>query len=237
MAPAVALVSALALAACGDDEGANEDYAEFCDAELALEQTANGDDQEAIVAAGEALLAASPDDETRAKVQSTLDAFMALEGPPDDAFNEAYGEVLAVVKDNCGFNEVDLVGKEYSFEGAPDEVDAGPTVFTFANEGEEYHEVAIMKRVDGDETPVMDLLMMDEEEAMALVQPVGGAFAAPGSTGYTAIDLEPGKYVMVCFLPEGSTEEAFQEMMTSGEEPEGDPHAMHGMTAEFEVTA
>ena len=235
MTPAVALAGVLALAGCGDDEGASEEYEEFCANDLALEHALATEDMEAAQTAMADLVESAPDDDARDKAQATIDAFGALQGPPDAAFNETYGDLMAIVKDNCGFNEVAIEATEYSFSGVDDELDAGPTVVTFDNTGDEYHEVAIMRRVDGDETPIMDLLAMDEEEAMGLVEPVGGAFAGPGVTSYTLVDLEPGNYVMVCFLPEGATQEAFDEMMAGGAEPDGQPHAMHGMTDEFEV--
>jgi hypothetical protein len=236
-APIIALVSGLALAGCGDDEGASEKYNEYCANELAVEQAIAVEDMEAMEAAAAALIESAPDDDAREAAQAAIDAAAGLEGPPDAAFNETYGEMIDIIKDNCGYGEVDVEAKEYSFSGIGDEVDAGPTVITFDNEGEEYHELLIMKRVEGDETPVTDLLAMEQDEVMQFVQPAGMAFAGPDTTGYTVVDLEPGKYVVVCFLPEGATQEAFDEMMAGGAEPEGDPHAMHGMTDEFEVTS
>jgi len=232
----IALMGVIALAGCGDDEGASEEYAEFCDAELAMEEATMGEDEAAVGAAAEALVEASPNDETREKVQATLDAFGALQGPPDAAFNETYGEMMAIVKDNCGFAEMDVTAEEYSFSGVDDEYDAGAAVVTFENEGEEFHEFLVMRRVDGDETPVIDLLSMAQEEAQTHVTEAGGAFAGPGQTSYTALDLEPGNYIVACFIPQGATQEAWDEMMAGGAEPDGAPHAMEGMTAEFEVT-
>ena len=111
------------------------------------------------------------------------------------------------------------------------------TVITFSNVGSEFHEMAIMRRNEGTDAPVDELLMLPQEEASALVTNVGGAFAAPGTTGYTIVDLEPGKYIVSCFVPTGMTPAAFDEMMAGGPEPDGAPHAMNGMVAEFEVTA
>lgn len=233
--PAAALVGVLALAGCGDDDGASDEYEEFCTNNLAVEEALASEDMEAAEAAMTTLVDSAPDDEAREKTQAAIDAFAALEGPPDAAFNETYGEMIAVIKDNCGFNEVDIEATEYSFSGVDDELDAGPTVITFANTGQEFHEVLLMRRLDGDETPITDLLAMDEEDALGLVEPVGGAFAGPGDTSYTVVDLAAGDYVIVCFLPQGATQAAFDEMMAGGPEPEGDPHAMHGMTDEFEV--
>ena len=48
----------------------------------------------------------------------------------------------------------------------------------------------------------------------------GGAYAEPGETGYIAFqDLEPGTYTAVCFV----------------DIPDGIPHVMRGMVAEFTV--
>jgi hypothetical protein len=78
---------------------------------------------------------------------------------------------------------------------------------------------------------------MDYDAVGEHVTEAGGAFAGPGQTSYSALDLEPGNYVVVCFLPKGSTQDAWDEMMAGGPEPDGQPHAMLGMTAEFEVTS
>jgi hypothetical protein len=233
----IALAGALVLAGCGDDAGASEEYADFCDAELAMEQASSGEDEAAIGAAADQLIEASPNDDTRDKVQATLDAFAALQGAPDADFNETYGELMAVVEDNCGFQEMDVTAENYSFSGIDDEYEAGGTLVTFENEADEFHEMLLMRRVDGDDTPIMDLLMMDDDEVGAHVTEAGGAFAGPGQTSYGAFDLEPGNYVVVCFVSKGTTQAVFDEMMAGGPEPDGEPHAMLGMTAEFEVAS
>lgn len=236
-----ALVSPMALVACGDDGGADEAFAAFCDANIAIDEATfnasdEGDDP-AVEAAMADIVEAAPDDDTREKVQATIDAFMALQGPPDDAFTETYGELVAVVEDKCGFHDLSVEAKDYEFSGIDGELDAGPTLVTFDNVGNEFHEVLIMRRVDGDDTPVAELLSMEEDEAMSHVQPIAAAFAGPGTTGWTSVDLEPGEYVVACFLPTGATQEAWDAMMAGGAEVDGQPHAMNGMTVEFEVTS
>lgn len=232
-----AVLATLWLVACGEDDGASAEYEAFCDANLAIDRATFADDQAAVDAAMTAIVDASPNEDTRQKVQATIDAFMALEGPPDAAFNETYAELIAVVEDECGFHDLSVEARNYEFGGIGDEVDAGETLVTFDNEGTEFHEVVILKRNSGDETPVSELLEMEEDEAMSHVEPIAAAFAGPGQTSYTTIDLEPGKYVAVCFIPTGATEEAWETMMAGGPEPDGAPHAMAGMTHEFEVGA
>lgn len=70
---------------------------------------------------------------------------------------------------------------------------------------------------------------MPQEETMELATVVGApALAPPGTDAYTVVDLEPGEYVAVCFIPVGTT-------ALDGPPPEGPPHAMQGMVAELVV--
>jgi len=49
---------------------------------------------------------------------------------------------------------------------------------------------------------------------------IGGVSAQPGDVGYAGLEgLEPGTYTLVCFV----------------DEPEGVPHVVRGMVAEFTV--
>ena len=55
----------------------------------------------------------------------------------------------------------------------------------------------------------------------------------PGAGSYVTSELEPGRYVALCFIPVGATPDA---MASGAALDEGQPHAMHGMVAEFQVT-
>jgi hypothetical protein len=230
-----------AVAACGDDDdaGASEEFQAFCDAELAVEAATSGGDPAAIEAAFTAISEAAPSDAADI-VERTIAAaneFLASQGPPTPEFNAVYGELIGVVKDECGFEEVEAEAADFKFTGIDDEVASGPTVITFSNVGSEFHEMAILRRNEGVDQPVEELLMLDQEEAQSMVTQAGGAFAAPGTTGYTVVDLAPGKYIVACFVPTGMNQAAFDEMMSGGAEPDGAPHAMNGMYTEFEVKA
>jgi hypothetical protein len=232
-------VTIVGLAACGDDDGASKEYADFCDAELAVERATSGDDPEAIGTAFAALVEAAPEDD-KAIVEHTIELaqeFMEADMPPSDEFNASYGDVVELVSDNCGFGSMEATAAEYKFTGLPDSTDSGPTVVTFHNDGNEFHEMAIMRRNPGTDQTVEELLALPQDEAEALVTQVGGAFAAPGTTGYTVVDLEPGDYIIACFVPTGMTMAAYDEMMSGGGEPDGAPHAMNGMHVDLEVKA
>jgi hypothetical protein len=132
--------------------------------------------------------------------------------------------------DNCGWQRQDVTAVEYGFEGIPDELATGPTSFELTNDGEELHELQQFRKNDGVTETAQELLALPEEEAMSKVTQVGsGAFAPPGETEYTVVDLEAGDYVAVCFVPTGMTSE--------DQEPAADapPHFAHGMVAELTV--
>ncbi len=104
----ITILAPLALAACGDDSaGPSEAYTAFCDAELEVEAATLGEDPAAIEAAFTALATAAPDSD-KALVERTIAAaqeMLSSEGPPSEEFNAAYGDLVQVVKDECGFGK------------------------------------------------------------------------------------------------------------------------------------
>jgi hypothetical protein len=69
-----------------------------------------------------------------------------------------------------------------------------------------------------------ELLALPEDEAFTKVDVVSTIGPVePGGTGYLVADLEPARYVVACFLPQGSTS------MQALEEADGPPHASLGM--------
>ncbi len=199
--------------------GAASDVAAFCEAELAAEQAVQSGDPAAAGPALEALVAASPE-EVRPAVEEVV--ANAESGPGDPAFDEPYGELIAFMKENCGFTELEVEGADYSFTGLPADVEAGPAIVTFKNTGEELHEIAFSRVNDGVTETVQELLELPEEEALSKITAVGGGFGFPGTTSFAVVDLsEPGKYVATCFIPQGLTPEVAEQMEAAGEGPEG----------------
>lgn len=202
-----------ALAGASNHSPATTPAGDYCSAHLALEGAIANEEPDDDQAAAEAALAAAPEeiaDALTAAIETS-----PTDGPPTPEFFEAYGAVIDWVRDNCGFGHLEVIAQDYSFGGIGGEVPAGPTVVDLVNEGTEYHEIVFMRRGDDVTMPIEELLELPEEEAGEMVTFVGAAFAAPGATGSTVVDLTPGEYIGICFIPVGSTEEAMAEMMAA----------------------
>jgi hypothetical protein len=145
-------------------------------------------------------------------------------------FNQANNTIDEYALGNCDFEEVSVTAVEYAFQGVPEMLEAGQTAFSFANDGGELHELAIFRINDGVETPLEELLQLPEEQQMRMSTPIGFGFAPPGDSDNLFLDLEPGRYAMLCFLPVGSTPESDEEQVA-----ENPPHFTQGMVAEFTV--
>lgn len=131
---------------------------------------------------------------------------------------------------NCDWAQVDVVTKEYSFSGIPGSLAAGPTSFELTNEGNEAHEIAVLRKKDGVTESTEELMSLPEEEAGEKVTMVGvGGPVTGGNSSYLVADLEAGDYVAICFLPVGMTS-------MDGPPPDGPPHFMSGMVTDFTVS-
>ncbi len=249
---AAAAVAALALglAACGDDDDADEDAATTDDGASASDDggAAEGDNaafcegivefngmvmnveidetssEEEVAAAGEELAAAfapvaegAP--EGLADAAGTLDeALQSLAEGDAEFFQLAAGAI-----EPCGFETVDVAGVDYAFEGVPATIEAGTIAFQFANESEsEEHEMIVVKKKDGVQLTWEELIELPEEEAEQNTEFATATFAPPGGESGTFVELTPGEYAMICFIPVGGAED-------------GPPHFTQGMLQEFTV--
>jgi plastocyanin len=137
-----------------------------------------------------------------------------------------------------GTDGVTVTGVEYAYEGVPESAKAG-TMVTFVNGGNEVHEIVAIRRNEGVTTTLEELLAMPEEESNKLVSFLGVAVASPGETAPEMITLDqPGGYIFICFIPVGTTElPSLAPDATPNESllPDGPPHFVQGMVAEFSV--
>lgn len=203
----------------------------FCQAELAAEAAATSEDPATAGPAFEALSAAAPPG-----IQPAVDAVIAAASSGDtesDEFNDSYATLISYVKDHCGFADLEVSTTEYAFGGVPSILDAGPVVITNTNVGDEFHEVLLLRVDDGVTESIEDIVALPEEEAMQKATVAGVAFAAPGTSGYSAVDLAPGHYAAICFLPQGATPEHMEAIQAG--EFDGAPHFTLGMLSEFDV--
>lgn len=116
--------------------------------------------------------------------------------------------------------EVDM--HEFGYTG-PDTMAAGVHTFHVANSGDQPHEVALIRLNDG--ATVDDFLMAMAPGATTPPPGVAvggnGALSPQGSNWFT-IALEPGNYVLLCFIPDPA---------------DGVPHLAKGMVKAVTVTA
>jgi uncharacterized cupredoxin-like copper-binding protein len=121
-----------------------------------------------------------------------------------------------------GATEVELGLVDFAFNLTTLSFPAGDVTFQATNNGQQMHEMGIVKLPEG-----VTLQQALEAES---IEAIGGedniAFFEPIEPGaqatWTVTDLEPGRYGFACFIPDE-------------DDPEGTPHAFKGMVGEFRV--
>lgn len=113
-----------------------------------------------------------------------------------------------------------ITGEMADYEFILDETSApaGDIAFQVTNTGEYPHEMVVFGLPEG--VTIEDLF--EDESLFEQVQFYGFTWSMPGEDAppLVMLDMEPGTYTLVCFIPE----------------PEGIPHVMRGMVLDFEVT-
>jgi uncharacterized cupredoxin-like copper-binding protein len=132
--------------------------------------------------------------------------------PPRGAITPARGAVPAVVT---------ITARNYAFD-APDTVAAGVTTIRLRNEGPELHHVWLV-RLDGGKT-IADFrraLQAGGPPPAWAVDAGGPNTPMPGKESNATVALQPGTYIISCFIPSA----------------DGKLHAMKGMFRELTVVA
>jgi hypothetical protein len=107
---------------------------------------------------------------------------------------------------------------DYRFD-LPDRLDGGSTLAIANTSASEAHEFVIA-RLDGD-TPIGAVADALDDHAPLPALALGGLQAIPpGTTQHLQLDLDPGRYVVLCAVPS----------------PDGTPHFRAGMIEELTVT-
>lgn len=239
-------VLALVAGACGDDDddttagdtadgstetdtgSTGDDTAAFCQARIDLERAFGSEqpDVDAVMALLEDMEASAPD-AVAANAAGLADVLApAAESGTDPSEDPAFGENISPIDEyvvnECGYEIVEVGAIEYAFEGLPETVPAGVTGLVLNNDGAEPHEMIVFRVNDGVTGSAEELLAAPEDQIQQNLTFAGAAVAQPGTSGVTFPELEPGRHVVVCFIPVGGGED-------------GPPHFMHGMLGEFEV--
>ncbi|HEY7036484.1 MAG TPA: hypothetical protein VH482_34470 [Thermomicrobiales bacterium] len=121
--------------------------------------------------------------------------------------------------------------QEYAFVGLDQTVPAGPQTWKVTNTGTQPH-FMLLEKTPADITmdQMMTILQLPEDATPPAGFPYtesdfdfsipGLGVLSPGQTSYVTLDLAPGRYVALCFVPDKET---------------GAPHAMMGMVQLFTV--
>ena len=143
---------------------------------------------------------------------------------------------------------VEITAVDYAFEDVPESVAPG-TELTLTNASEsEVHEMVVF-RVDDEQTMSLDEIVQSAAEESdgpppEWLQFAGVGVAMPGESGFApegpVVLDEPGRYLLLCFIPTGADPAAYEEAMASGatEAPQvegGPPHVAQGMAAQLVV--
>jgi hypothetical protein len=221
----------------------------FCDGVASLDQALsqapdNPDELAAYVAANvtptvAAIREAMPRGEVGPQVDTVLAAVDAATTSGDPAafdtpeFASAQAAMYPYVADACDYGLIDATAGDSSFTGVPANLKAGRSVLVLHNQSTlgEYHEIALVKLVPDADVSAEDFINMPEGDATPLIDPSSygiGAFAAPGESTGSVVNLSAGRWIYACFVPGGTT--------TPDTPGEGPPHAMNGMYGEITVT-
>lgn len=137
----------------------------------------------------------------------------------------AFALVLSCTESRVPPDEVRIVGTDYRF-AVGDAVRAGLVGITFANDGEDFHMLAIRRLADGKTFRDLDLALgnddaSDDESVFAAGPGVDGvpSVLTPRAATRTYASLSPGTYGLVCYFPAS----------------DGVPHFKKGMLASLVV--
>lgn len=141
---------------------------------------------------------------------------------------------------------VEVTAVDYGYRGIPDTLDAGVKLEVHNDSDREVHELVAIRLADDEERTADELFALppDQLEALFTSRPATVVVAPPGEDGFSALGDgtvdEPGRYILVCFVPTGAEPGAYLDALeaTPGQPPRvegGRPHFTAGMYHEVTV--
>jgi hypothetical protein len=115
-------------------------------------------------------------------------------------------------------NVVTVVATDFAF-GVPETIPAGLTTLHLVNQGQEPHHAVLIQLAQGKTLADFQAQSMEDTLPEWMVFPGSPGAVSPGDTSTTTAELEPGQYVLACFIPS----------------PDGQPHIAKGMVRPFVV--
>lgn len=140
----------------------------------------------------------------------------AADEPRTASGDESIGEALAAAE----IREVTVVATDFAFPQAPDTIPAGLTTFRLESESPIPHHAVLVRIEDGRTYDELINHIGTEHAPPRWATFVGGPNApTPGEISRTTVDLVPGNYAILCWIPV----------------PDGVPHVMKGMSRPLTV--
>lgn len=116
--------------------------------------------------------------------------------------------------------QVTITATDYGFQLPASPIAAGVTTMTLVNTGKELHQVTLIRLTDGKTVAdLMTALQAPGAPPAWAVASGGPNAAAPGGQATATLNLEPGPYAIICFIPS----------------PDGVPHVAKGMVIGMDV--
>ncbi len=109
---------------------------------------------------------------------------------------------------------------DFSFK-LPEAVKAGKQIWSVTNQGQQLHEINLMKLAEGKTIDDVMAWVMQPAGAPPFANVGGFQGINPGATGWMELDLTAGQYIAICHIPDPAT---------------GKPHEALGMVLPFTVT-
>lgn len=131
------------------------------------------------------------------------------------------GLLTACAQPDASIPVITIKAHDFSFEGLS-QLEAGLVTLRLTNDGQEAHHAQLARLNDGVTVDqLLATLQEDEIAAFGLMTFTGGPGAIdPGQVTEVTVDLAPGQYVVMCFIPGA----------------DGVPHLAKGMIGTFEVS-
>lgn len=164
----------------------------------------------------------APGESTGYTVNLSAGNYLLLEfgeaGPSDfKTFTVTEGDMMDMAAPQA---DVHLAMVDFAF-GVPGFMPAGEQLWHLENVGDQWHETVIIPLPEGIES-VSDVLEAMASDDQPDIQPVlFWAPMSPGTEAWVTVDLAPGNYVILCFLPDLNGDFS--------------PHMNHGMVQVFIV--
>ncbi|HWJ52431.1 MAG TPA: hypothetical protein VNT24_03515 [Propionibacteriaceae bacterium] len=128
----------------------------------------------------------------------------------------------------CGYQQIQVIATDHAYQGLPSAVRSGAVGIRVDNQGQDVHQVLIIRANDGVTQPFSEMLELPPEQRGQLATPLGSIEVEPGETSTVFLRLTPGRYGAVDLLAQGTTSFAAPG--------DGPPHFSLGMQGEFTAT-